>query len=262
MVTTGGGNSPGIHGGWIRDHAPETVSVNVEESAKCTIGLWGPNARLLLQRVTDADVTNSGFPYFRAKQIYVGDVPVTALRVSYAGELGWELWAPAAYGQKLWDTLYDAGSDLGVRPMGGGALESMRLEKGFRLWGTDIDSDVNAFEAGLPFAVDMETEFIGKDALEQVRDSGVDKRIVPLTLDDSTDIMLSGRPVVVDGATRGYVQAGSYGYSIGESIAYTYLPTEYAGYGTAVEIRCEGETYDATVREEPLFDPGREKIIR
>jgi len=262
MVTTGGGNSPGIHGGWIQDHAPETVSVTVEESAKCTVGLWGPNSRLLLQRVTDADVTNEGFPYFSAKQIYVGDVPVTALRVSYAGELGWELWAPTEYGQKLWDTLWEAGSDLDVRPMGGGALESMRLEKGFRLWGTDIDTDVNPFEAGLPFAVDMETEFIGKEALESARASGVDQRIVPLTLDESTDIVLSGRPVVVDGAPRGYVQAGSYGYSIGSSIAYTYLPAEYAQAGTGVEIHCEGETYDATVRGEPLFDPGREKIIR
>jgi glycine cleavage system aminomethyltransferase T/glycine/D-amino acid oxidase-like deaminating enzyme len=262
MVTTGGGNSPGIHGGWIEDHAPETVSVTVEESAKCTLGLWGPNARLLLQRVTDADVTNSGLPYFRSKQIYVGDVPVTALRVSYAGELGWELWTPAEYGQKLWDTLWEAGSDLGVRPMGGGALESMRLEKGFRLWGTDIDTDVNPFEAGLPFAVDMQTEFIGKSALEEARESGIDNRIVPLTLDNSSDIMLSGRPVVVDGAPRGYVQAGSYGYSIGESIAYTYLPAEYAEAGTAVEIHCEGDTYDATVQGEPLFDPGRDKIIR
>jgi len=254
MVTTGGGNSPGIHGGWLKEHAPKTVSVNVEESAKCTLGLWGPNARLL--------VTNSVFPYFSAKQLYVGDVPVTALRVSYAGELGWELWAPAAYGQQLWDTLWDAGSDLGVRPMGGGALESMRLEKGFRLWGTDIDTDVNAFEAGVPFAVDMETEFIGREALQQARASGIEKRIVPLTLDDSTDIVLSGRPVVVDGRTRGYVQAGDYGYSIGESIAYTYLPADYAQHGTAVEIHCEGETYDATVREEPLFDAAREKLIR
>ncbi|MFB6233686.1 MAG: FAD-dependent oxidoreductase [Haloarculaceae archaeon] len=262
MLTTGGGNSPGIHGGWIEDHAPETVSVNIEESATCTLGLWGPNARLLLQRVTDADVTNSGLPYFRAKQLYVGDVPVTALRVSYAGELGWELWAPAAYGQKLWDTLWDAGSDLDVRPMGGGALESMRLEKGFRLWGTDIGTDVNPFEAGLPFAVDMETEFVGKAALEQVRESGVDKRIVPFTLDESTDIVLSGRPVVVDGVPRGYVQAGGYGYSIGRSIAYAYLPAEYAQAGTGVEIHCEGETYDATVRGEPLFDPERDKIVR
>ncbi|MES3517718.1 MAG: FAD-dependent oxidoreductase [Natronomonas sp.] len=262
MVTTGGGNSPGIHGGWIEDHAPETVSVTIEESAKCTIGLWGPKSRLLLQRTTDADVTNEGFPYFRAKQIYVGDVPVIALRVSYVGELGWELWAPSGYGQKLWDTLWEAGEDLDVRPMGGGALESMRLEKGFRLWGTDIDTDANPFEAGLPFAVDMETDFIGKEALEAARDAGIDNRIVPLTLDDSTDIMLGGRPVVVDGEAHGYVQAGSYGYSIGESIAYTYLPEEYAEAGQSVEIHCEGAVYDATVRGEPLFDPDREKIIR
>jgi glycine cleavage system aminomethyltransferase T len=262
MVTTGGGNSPGIHGNWLKEHAPETVSVTIEEGAKSTIGLWGPKSRLLLQRVTDADVSNAGFPYFRAKQLYVGDVPVIALRVSYVGELGWELWAPTEYGAKLWETLWEAGQDLDVRPMGGGALESMRLEKGYRLWGTDIDTDANPLAAGLGFAVDMDTEFVGREALAEARESGIDDRIVPLTLDDSTDIALSGRPVMKDGEAIGYVQAGDYGYSIGESIAYTYVPAEYAEGGTSVRVLCEGETYDATVREEPLFDPGRDKIVR
>ncbi len=262
MVTTGGGNSPGIHGGWLKEHAPDTVSVHVEEGAKSTIGVWGPKARLLLQRVTDADVTNEGFPYFRSKQIYVGEVPVTALRVSYVGELGWELWAPVEYADRLWDQLWEAGQDLDVRPMGGGALSSMRLEKGYRLWGTDIDTDANPFEAGLPFAVDMDTDFIGREALAEARETGIDSKATPITLDESTDILLSGRPVLKDGEAVGYVQAADFGYSIGASIAYTYLPSEYAEAGTDVQVLCEGETYDATVRNEPLFDPGREKIVR
>jgi glycine cleavage system aminomethyltransferase T/glycine/D-amino acid oxidase-like deaminating enzyme len=259
VVTTGGGNSPGIHGGHLADHAPATVSVDVQEGARSTIGLWGPNARLLLQRLTDADVTDEGFPYFRARQIHVGDVPVLALRVSYVGELGWELWTPVEYGRRLWETLWEAGQDLGVRPMGGGALESMRLEKGYRLWGTDIDTDANPYEAGLGFAVDTDTDFLGREALET---ADVEGRITPLTLDDSTDVLLSGRPVLVDGEAAGYVQAADFGYSIGESVAYTYLPSEYAEAGTAVEVLCEGERYAATVRDEPLFDPAREKIVR
>ena len=262
MLTTGGGNSPGIHGGWLEDHAPETVSVHVEEGAKSTIGLWGPKSRLLLQRCTDTDVTNEGFPYFRAKQMYVGDVPVIALRVSYVGELGWELWTPTEYGRRLWETLWEAGQDLDVRPMGGGALNSMRLEKGFRLWGTDIDTDANPFEAGVSFAVDMDTDFVGKEALETARKVGINNRITPVTLDDSTDIMLTGRPVVDGDETLGYVQAADYGYNIEESIAYTYVPSEYAEAGTSVQILCEGELYDATVRDEPLFDPGRNKLLR
>jgi len=262
MVTTGGGNSPGIHGNHLKEHAPDTVSVHIEEGAKSTIGLWGPKSRLLLQRVTDEDVTNEGFPYFRARQMYVGEVPVIALRVSYVGELGWELWTPTEYGQRLWETLWEAGDDLDVRPMGGGALSSMRLEKGYRLWGTDIDTDANPYEAGLPFAVDMDTEFVGKAAIRSAKEEGIDNRITPLTLDDSTDIMLSGRPVLKDGEAIGYVQAGDYGYSIGESIAYTYVPSEYAEAGTDVQVQCEGESYEATVRDEPLFDRGREKIIR
>ncbi|SFR67583.1 Glycine cleavage system T protein (aminomethyltransferase) [Halogeometricum rufum] len=262
MVTTGGGNSPGIHGTWLKERAPDGVSVKIEEGGKTTIGLWGPDSRLLLQRCTDADVSSDGFGYFRAKEMYVGEVPVVALRVSYVGELGWELWAPAEYGNRLWETLWEAGQDLDVRPMGGGALESMRLEKGFRLWGTDIDTDANPFEAGLSFAVDMDTDFVGKEALETAQDEGIDSKITPLTLDDSTDILLSGRPVLKDGEKIGYVQAADFGYSIGESIAYTYLPAEYAEAGTDVEVLCEGERYDATVRDEPLFDPGREKILR
>jgi len=262
VVTTGGGNSPGIHGTWLEERAPASVSVDVQEGARTTVGVWGPDSRLLLQRRTDADVSDSGFPYFTAKQIYVGEVPVLALRVSYVGELGWELWAPVEYGAKLWETLEAAGEDLDVRPMGGGALESMRLEKGYRLWGTDVDTDVTPFEAGLQFAVDTETEFVGKAALEAARESGPDSRITPLTLDDSTDVLLSGRPVRADGETLGYVQAADYGYSIGESIAYTYVPETYAEAGTAVTVECEGERYDATVRDEPLFDPGRDRIIR
>ena len=261
MLTTGGGNSPGIHGGWLVDHAPDTVSVHVEEGAKSTIGLWGPNSRELLQRATDADLSNDAFPYFSAQQIYVGEVPVTALRVSYVGELGWELWAPVEYADRLWETLMDTGSDLGVRPMGGGALSSMRLEKGYRLWGTDIDTDANALEAGLPFAVDMETEFIGKDALAEAKANGIESRATAITLDESSDIMLGGRPVLKDGEAVGYVQGGDFGYSLGKSIVYTYLPSNLAEAGTSVQILCEGVTYDATVRDEPLFDPGREKIL-
>nr|WP_313684091.1 FAD-dependent oxidoreductase [Halobellus sp. DFY28] len=262
MVTTGGGNSPGIHGNWLKEHAPETVSVQIDEGGMSTIGLWGPNARLLLQRCTDADVSNGGFPYFTAKELYVGEVPVIALRVSYVGELGWELWAPTEYGRRLWETLWEAGQDLDVRPMGGGALESMRLEKGYRLWGTDIDTDSNPYEAGLPFAVDLDTEFVGKEALEAAKADGIDNKITPITLDESTDILSTGRPILKDGEAVGYVQAADFGYSIGESIAYTYLPAAHTEAGTDVQVRCEGELYDATVRDEPLFDPGRERIIR
>jgi glycine cleavage system aminomethyltransferase T len=155
----------------------------------------------------------------------------------------------------------EAGADLDVRPMGGGALESMRLEKGYRLWGTDIDTDANPFEAGLPFAVDMDTDFVGREALAQAKAAGIDSRVTPLTLDESTDVVLSGRPVLKDGEAIGYVQAADFGYSIGESIAYTYVPSEYAEAGTSVQVLCEGTLYDATIRDEPLFDPGREKIL-
>ena len=261
MVTTGGGNSPNIHGGWLQQHAPETVTVHIEEGARTAIGLWGPKARLLLQRLTDADLSDAGFPYFSAQQIHVGEVPVTALRVSYVGELGWELWAPVEYGDRLWQLLADAGADLDVRPMGAGALESMRLEKGYRLWGTDIDTDATPVEAGLQFAVDLDTEFIGRDAVAAVAAEGAATSIVPITLDADPTIMLTGRPIYAEGTQISYVQAADYGYSIGASIVYAYLPTAYTDPGTAVSIHSEGQEYPATVREEPLFDPQRAKLL-
>jgi glycine cleavage system aminomethyltransferase T len=163
--------------------------------------------------------------------------------------------------------------------MGGGALESMRLEKGYRLWGTDVDTDADPVSAGLEFAVDTDTDFVGRDAVAEVLETGSDSRLTPITLDDSTDVVFGGRPVLDGEASEtpratgeagdggasealGYVVAGDYGYSVGESIAYAYLPTEYADAGTDVRVLCEGETYDATVRDEPLFDPERAKLLR
>ena len=180
MVVTGG--AMGLHDlDWIKGHLPDdgSVAVNDISSSRCCIGLWGPRARDLLSRVCDDDLSNDGFPYMTAKPITIGEVPALALRISYVGELGWEIYAPTELGLHLWDTLWEAGRPLGVIAGGGGAFDSLRLEKGYRLWGNDIHTEYNPYEAGIGFAVRMRKgDFIGRDALREARASGPEPKVV------------------------------------------------------------------------------------
>src|SRR5712691_950397 len=153
---------------WIRDHIPEDGSVQVEDitSSLACIGLWGPAARQILQPLTTKDISNNAFPYMTAQELAVGSVPCLALRVTYVGELGWELYCPSEFGLRLWDTIWDAGRDHGLSAGGYKAVDSLRLEKGYRVWGADIGPEVNPYEAGLGFTVKLDKgEFIGRDAL-------------------------------------------------------------------------------------------------
>lgn len=262
VATTGGGSSATEHTRWIRERAAgDDVSIDPHVSDQCGLGVWGPKAREVLQPLTDEDLSHEAFGYFRAKEFYLDSIPVTALRVSYIGELGWELYAPTEYGGRLWDLVWEAGEDHGMVPLGNGAfLGSLRLEKGYRLWGTDVTPEYDPYEAGMGFAVDRETEFVGKTALEGASDP--ERTLTPLTLDERGAVVDSGKPIYDGEALVGYVNAADYGYSIDAGIAYGYLPPEYAEEGTGLEIAYEGERYPATVASEPLFDPGREKILR
>ena len=269
LCTTGGGSSTTLHSRWIREHAPEDVQIDAHVSDQCGLGVWGPNAREVLEPLIDVDLSNEEFGYFRAKECYVDSIPVTALRVSYVGELGWELYCPTEYGGQLWDLLWEAGQDQGMVAFGNGAfLGSLRLEKGFRLWGTDMSAEETPYEAGIGFAVDLDTDFIGREALLEASDSEATRRLACLTLEDDSALVGSGKPIVDGGDSAtdseeilGYTTATDYGYSVDESIAYGYLPAEYAEPGVGVAIEYEGERYAATVQEEPLLDPEREKIL-
>jgi glycine cleavage system aminomethyltransferase T len=151
-----------------------TVFVNDITSARTCFGLWGPYARDLLQSITRDDVSNEAFPYMTAKQITIGNIPTLALRVTYVGELGWEFYAPSEYGEQLWDTLWNAGKEFGMVAGGYKAIESLRLEKGYRYWSADITPDYTPYEAGLGFAVALNksADFMGKQALiKQVQSS-------------------------------------------------------------------------------------------
>ncbi|MES3517720.1 MAG: FAD-dependent oxidoreductase [Natronomonas sp.] len=264
LLTTGRevGNN---HVAWVREQSPGGVVVNDVTSNLAAMVCTGPDARKVLSKVTDVDLSDDAFPFFSSQQFFIKNIPVTALRVSYAGELGWELYTPSEYGERLWEHIMEAGEEYDIRPYGNGALDVLRIEKGFRLWGEDLHTEHNPYEAGLGWAVDLETDFIGKEAVVAAAEGeNIDHEVACLTLDDEEAAILADRPVLAsDGRgaaqphdgddTIGYVHSAQYGYTVGSCVAYTYLPPEYAEPGTDVEILYEGERYDATVREEPLL---------
>ncbi len=258
------GAAMGLHDlGWIQAHIPSDGSVQVSDvsGSLCCIGLWGPRARNLLNRVCEDDVSNAGFPYMSAKRITIGEVPALALRISYVGELGWEIYAPSEQGLRLWDILWEAGQGLGVIAAGGGAFDSLRLEKGYRLWGNDIHTEYNPYEAGIGFAVRMRKgDFIGRDALRRVRAAGLQRRLCCMTLDDANAVVMGKEPIVDGERVLGYVTSANYGHSIGRGIVYGYLPAAYTAAGTKVDVVYFGERLAATVTREPLYDPDGRKM--
>ncbi len=201
-------------------------------------------------------MSDAGFPYLTARPITVGNVPVLALRVTYVGELGWELYPPTEYGLALWDTLWAAGREHGLVAAGYRAIDALRLEKGYRVWSSDITPDETPFEAGLGFAVRLDKgEFIGRDALVAAKAAGPTKRLRCLVLDDPRSIALGNEPVRVDGAIVGRVTSGGYGFAVERSIAYAYLPPDRAAIGTRGEIEVFGRWVGFEVAVEPLYDP-------
>ena len=242
---------------WFERHLPDDGSVQVRDltAGTCCIGLWGPRARDVLTPLTGDDVSNEGFGYFRAKRLHVGHVPVIALRLSYVGELGWELYTTADMGRKLWDVLWEAGQPYGMVAAGRSAFGSLRLEKGYRSYGTDMTTEHDPFQAGLGFAVRMDKgDFVGRAALEARSQATTGPRLACLTLEDREALVMGKEPVFVDGLPAGYVTSAAFGFSVGCSIAYAWLPAEVAQPGTAVEIEFFGERLRAVVAAEPLFD--------
>jgi glycine cleavage system aminomethyltransferase T/glycine/D-amino acid oxidase-like deaminating enzyme len=262
-VVTGGGS--GQHDlAWMRAQIRdgERVSITERTGGLFALGLWGPRARDVLQAVTDDDVGNEAFPYLTARYLNVGEVaPVWAQRISYVGELGWELYGQIAMGDRLWHLLWEAGRGHGLVAVGLGAFDSLRLEKGYRLWGQDLSTEHDPLEAGLGFAVRWDKDFQGKAALERIRDDGgPGERLSCMTLDDPTKVVLGKEPIAYDGRVVSYVTSANYGYSIGRGVAYGYLPRELAVEGTPVEIEYLGERVAATVAADPLFDPKHERL--
>ncbi|HEX2171137.1 MAG TPA: aminomethyltransferase family protein, partial [Dehalococcoidia bacterium] len=201
--------------------------------------------------------SNSSFPYYTMRALSVGEVPVRALRVSYVGELGWELYTSPEYGARLWELLWAAGQPDGLVAAGRAAFDTLRLEKGYRLWGADMHTEYRPEEAGVGFAVKLgKGPFIGREALQaRETNSTPERRLCCLQLTDPTVVVMGKEPVFLAGDVLGYVTSAGFGYSTGESLAYAYLPAGHATEGTTVEVEYFGDRFAATAVSEPRWDP-------
>lgn len=246
----------------LRKALPEDGSIHVREitGALCCLGLWGPRARDIVQQVSGDDWSNQAFPYYTTRAMTIGEVPVRALRVSYVGELGWEVYASPEYGAWLWALLWQAGKPFGLIAAGRAAFDTLRLEKGYRLWGVDMQPEHRPAEAGVAFAVKTgKGPFRGKDAL--LADDGEPARMLRcLRLDDSCAIVMGKEPVTHAGDAIGYVTSAGFGYAVGESLAYAWLPASLAKEGTRLEIVSFGQPLAAVVVSEPRWDPKGERL--
>ena len=256
---TGGGSGP-RDVAWLRSELPEGDSVRLRDvsSSLGVLGLWGPRSGELLGAPEPDDLS---FPYLSAREIWVGAVPALALRISYAGELGWELYTPTEHGRYLWDQLFEAGADLGVVACGTGAFNSLRMEKGYRFAGVDMTREHTPFECGLGFTVHFtKPRFNGREAALAARARGPRKLLRCLVLDDLNATCYGGEPLVRDGHAVGYVTSADFGYTVGHPVLLGWLPPELAHEGAQVDVDIFGEHVGATVTHEPLYDPQGERL--
>ncbi len=240
---------------WIRRHLPSDGSVRLSDvtSRWACFALWGPRAPIILSGLTSDPLD---FRYMSMREIAVADVPVRALRVTFVGEVGWELYCPTEYGAGLWRSLWGAGEPHGMRAGGYRAIDSLRLEKGYRVWAADITADDTPYEAGLGFCVRRDKTFLGSGALQ---DASADRQLRCLLLEDPRSVALGNEPVRVGGVVAGRVTSGGFGYTVEKSIAYAYLPAEIA-VGNEVEVNVFGRWVAGLVADEPLYDPAGERV--
>ncbi|MEK7476999.1 MAG: FAD-dependent oxidoreductase [Candidatus Coatesbacteria bacterium] len=247
---------------WIRRHAPADGSVILEDvtDTRSAINVCGPRSRDLLGKLTGADLSSAGFPFGTCREIEVAGLAVRALRVTYVGELGWELHVPVAGALALYEALVKAGGPLGVADAGYRALESCRLEKGYRYWSAELTPDYTPFEAGLGFCVRLDKgEFIGREALVRAKAGGPKRRLCTFTMEGYVPLF-GGETILADGRVLGVLTAGGYGHTLGKAIAMGYVPSAESA-RTAFEIECFGESFRAVKGDDVLYDPRRARIL-
>ncbi len=250
------GNSP-RDVAWLGRHATEDVEIAAVTDIRADLALSGPLSRDILQPITDADLANEAFPYLTARTIRVADLDVDAVRISYAGELGWELACAASDGPQLWDALWNAGTAHGLVAAGRAALGTLRLEKGYRAWGTDMTRGDAPEEAGLAFTVrTADRDFIGADAL--ATRPAAPRTLRTIALDDE-QVAMGAEPVEVGGESVGFVTSAGWGPTVERSIAYAWLPRGLAR-GTEVDVRYFDRTLHGRIASATLFDPDGHRV--
>ena len=251
--------------GWIRANSPDDGSVIIRDltSARAVINLCGPGSRDVLAEVSEDDVSNAAFRYGRAREITIGAAPVMAIRIGYVGELGWELHIPTEYALHVYELLRAAGERHGIIDVGYRTIDTMRMEKGYLYWSTDITPDTTPWEAGLGWRVDLsETkgDFLGRTALVAQREAGVTRRLCTFTL-ESMAYPVSGEAIIRDGEVVGFTTSANFGHTVGKPIAYGYLPMALAdGARDDFVIEVYGEPIPAVRHRSALYDPVGERL--
>ncbi len=248
--------------GWIKMHAQGDKEVGVKDVTDeiACLSLFGPNARKVLEKLTCDDVSNEGFAYMTAKNLDISGVEVWAQRVSYTGELGWELYMANGDGLKVWDLLMDAGKAFDITPIGYKALDGLRIEKGYLYWSGDISPGDNPLEAGLGFCVDFnKKDFIGKEALLKIKEAGLKTKLCGLAL-DAEYCLFGGESVYKEGKIIDRIRSANHGYCANTDIALVYLPHDMSEPGTEVEVEVMGNIVQAKVVSMPIVDPKGARI--
>ena len=249
---------------WLKKHMPNDRSVSYTNltNSMGVLVLAGPKSRDLLQKLTLSDLSNAAFPWLSGQQIDVHLAPSLAMRVNFVGELGWELHHPIEYQNHIFDALFAAGAEFGLKPFGIRAMDAMRLEKSYRMVGTEMSIEYAAFESGLHRFVQMQKEsFIGRDGLADWQEKGFTNSFVTLEVKGTEDAdALGGNPLYKDGKLVGRATSGGYGFRVKKSLALAMVSPELAEAGTVLEIDILGRRFDAVVIEESPFDPANEKL--
>ncbi|MEP6948064.1 MAG: FAD-dependent oxidoreductase [Ginsengibacter sp.] len=239
---------------WLSDHMPDDGSVvikNVTASLTC-FGIWGPMTREMMLQLTDIDLSTSAMPFLSMRETSIKGISVQLVRVTFVGELGYEIYADTDKGLELWELLWQTGQPFGMVSCGYKAIDALRTEKGYLYWGSDITPEETPFESGLNFAVAKHKEFKGKRALLE---KPLIKKLVTILLDDPRAVVLGNEPVMVDGKVAGRVTSGAYGPYIGSSVAFAYLPIELSAVETEIEILVFGNWIKGKIAKGPLYDP-------
>ncbi|MBW2287052.1 MAG: FAD-dependent oxidoreductase [Deltaproteobacteria bacterium] len=249
---------------WIERHLPDDGSVRLDNVSNRygVLTLAGPRSREVLQALTDHDCSHKSFRFFRCQELYVGMAPIRALRLSYVGELGYELHHPIEYQRYLYDLLMEAGAQFQIADWGYRALDSMRLEKAYRLWGVDMTADWTPLQAGMDRFVALDKgDFIGRDALLREQERGVEYKLTCLVVNSDDADPHGYEPVLVGDEMIGYLAAGGYGHTVEKTIALAYLPSAYAEPGTDLEVKILGARRSARVVEQALYDPENKRLL-
>jgi len=256
------GSAFGAHDmGWIRSNSPDDGSVVIRDltSARAVVNIVGPRSREVLQSLCEDDVSNAAFRYGKAREITVGSAPVLAVRIGYVGELGWELHIPTEYAAHVYELLNEAGQPYGIVDVGYRTIDTMRMEKGYVYWSTDVTPDTTPWEAGLSWRVNLNKgDFLGRDALVAQREAGVTRRLCTFTL-ESMAYPVSGEAIIADGEVVGFTTSANFGHTIGKPIAYGYLPAALADREDFI-IEVYGEPIPAKRHDRPLYDPDNVRL--